>query len=278
MDYFTRALIIGALVGACCGLTGVLVLARRRVFFTQALTHATYPGAVGAAIIGVPVPIGAAVVGLGLVFAMNGLDRYPRQGRQVAAGIILTGGFALGALLQALAPELPIDPEAFLIGSILTSRTEALLVAALVLTAVLVVYAGWGPRLLFSSVDPSGYQAAGFNPVRTDVLALLVTAATVVAALPAVGAILMIALIAAPAQAARLLTKSLLGNLILAPALGIVAVIIGLYASRLTGIAAGSAIAITAVLLFVLALGWQQIASTVHHARTGAALVSAMAE
>ncbi|GAA3324755.1 metal ABC transporter permease [Paeniglutamicibacter sulfureus] len=258
MDFFTRALITGALVGACCGLTGVLVLARRRVFFTQALTHATYPGAVGAAIIGIPIPVGAALAGLGLVFAMTGLDRQPRQGRQVAAGIILTGGFALGAIMQALVPNLPIDPEAFLIGSILTSRADALIVAAVTLLGVLVVFAGWGPRLLFSSADPIGYQAAGFNPARMDALALLVTTATVVAALPAVGAILMIALIAAPAQAARLMTKNLAGNLVLAPVLGMLSVFVGLHASRLTGIAAGSAIAMTAVLLFILAFGWRQ--------------------
>lgn len=259
MDYFTRALLIGVLVGTSCGLTGVLVLARRRVFFTQALTHATYPGAVGAVLLGVPVPLGAAAISLGLVFAMNTFDRMPRQGRQVASGIILTGGFALGAIMQALAPSLPVDPEALLVGSILTTTTETVTVAAVVLAAILVIYAGWGTRLLFSSIDPTGYQAAGMSPRVADGLSLTVIAATVVAALPAAGAILMIALIAAPAQAARLLTRNIIGNLVLAPLLGILSVVIGLLLSRNIGIAAGSGIALVAVGVFLTAYLWASI-------------------
>lgn len=254
MDYFSLALLTGALIGASSGLTGALVLARRRVFFTQALTHATYPGAVTAALIGIPVPAGAALIGLGVVFAMTGLNRITRQGRQVAAGIILTGGFATGALLQALSPTLSVNPEELLVGSILTVDTGDLVIAAAVLAAVILVFAGWGTRLLFSSTDPDGYRAAGFRESTTDALSLLIITATVVAALPAVGAILAIALIAAPAQAARLLASTTLGNLVLAPILGVASVIIGLFASRSLGIAAGSAIAITAALIFLVAL------------------------
>lgn len=254
MDYFTLALLTGSLIGASSGLAGVLVLARRRVFFAQALTHATYPGAVGAALLGWPVPVGAALVGLGAVYAMTGLNRVSRQGRHVAAGIILTGGFSGGALLQALSPALSVNPEELLVGSILTVRVDDLVVAAAVLLAICIVYAGWGPRLLFSSVDTEGYRAAGFREGSTDALSLAIITGAVVAALPAVGAILAIALIAAPAQAARLLSRSVVGNLILAPVLGVLSVLIGLYASRNIGIAAGSAMAMTAAAIFVLAL------------------------
>ncbi|MEG1392565.1 MAG: metal ABC transporter permease, partial [Aurantimicrobium sp.] len=46
MSYFERALIVIMLVGALAGLAGVLVVLRKRVLFAQALTHATFPGAV----------------------------------------------------------------------------------------------------------------------------------------------------------------------------------------------------------------------------------------
>ena len=52
MGYFEKALVAAVLIGTLSGLVGSLVVLRRRTFFAQALTHATFPGAVGAAILG----------------------------------------------------------------------------------------------------------------------------------------------------------------------------------------------------------------------------------
>ena len=53
-----RALVEAVLVGALAGLIGVPVVLRRLSFFTMALTHATFPGVVAAAIIGVNIYLG----------------------------------------------------------------------------------------------------------------------------------------------------------------------------------------------------------------------------
>jgi ABC-type Mn2+/Zn2+ transport system permease subunit len=71
-----------------------------------------------------------------------------------------------------------------------------------------------------------------------------------VIAMPAVGAILAIALIAAPAAAARQVTRSIVGMLWLAPTFGVVSAVVGLYASRWAEISAGASIALVAALLF----------------------------
>ena len=61
---------------------------------------------------------------------MSGIARVRRQGAQVAAGIVLTGGFAAGALLQAMIPGLPVQAESLLVGSILTVTDADILLAA----------------------------------------------------------------------------------------------------------------------------------------------------
>ena len=96
MGYFERALLAAIVIGAGAGFVGALVVLRRRTFFAQALTHATYPGAVAAAAVGVSVPLGAAVASVVIVVVMAAIARVRRQGAQVAAGIVLTGGFAAG--------------------------------------------------------------------------------------------------------------------------------------------------------------------------------------
>ncbi|WP_157000880.1 metal ABC transporter permease [Agromyces laixinhei] len=255
MGYFERALIAAIVIGAGAGLVGSLVVVRRRTFFAQALTHGTYPGAVAAAALGVSVPVGAAVASVVLVAVMSGIARVRRQGAQVAAGIVLTGGFAAGVLLQALIPGLPVRAESLLMGSILTATTGDILLAACVVVVAVVCVSVFGKELAFSTFDPNGFRAAGYREWPIELLVLGLTTASVVSSLPAVGAILAIALIAAPAAAARLVVRSFRGLLFAAPVIGAAAGVLGVIASRLFAIAAGPAIALAATGFFLLALG-----------------------
>ncbi|HEY9365255.1 MAG TPA: metal ABC transporter permease [Agromyces sp.] len=255
MGYFERALLAGIIIGAGAGLVGALVVVRRRTFFAQALTHGTYPGAVAAAALGVSVPAGAAVASVVLVAVMAGIARVRRQGAQVAAGIVLTGGFAAGALLQALIPGLPVRAESLLMGSILTVSDGDILLAASVAVVAVLCISLFGKEIAFSTFDPHGFRAAGYREWPIELLVLGLTAASVVSSLPAVGAILAIALVAAPAAAARLMVRSFRGLLFAAPLIGAASGVLGVTSSRLFEIAAGPAIALAATAFFLLALG-----------------------
>jgi manganese/iron transport system permease protein len=254
MDYFSTALLAAAVIGALCGLVGSLVVLRRRTFFAQALTHATFPGAVAAAMLGLSIPLGAFVASIAIVGIMTLISRVRRQGSQVASGIVLTAGFALGVLLQALNPSLPVHVDSFLVGSILTTTGSDIGLAAGVLVLAVLAVVVFGKELLFSTFDPNGYRAAGYREWPVELLTLALITATVVTAMPAVGAILAIALIAAPAAAARLLARTTGQILIAAPVLGATAGIVGVLLSRALDVAAGPAIALTAAAFFVLAL------------------------
>lgn len=255
MGYFERALLAAAVIGAGAGFVGALVVLRRRTFFAQALTHGTYPGAVAAAALGVAVPLGAAAASVVLVAIMAGIARVRRQGAQVAAGIVLTGGFAAGAILQVLIPGLPVRAESLLVGSILTVTDGDILLAASVALISVVAVAAFGKEIAFSTSDPSGFRAAGYREWPIELLVLSLTAAMVVSALPAVGAILAIALIAAPAAAARLVVPTYRGILLTAPLIGAASGVIGVLVSRGLAVAAGPSIALAAAGFFLLALG-----------------------
>lgn len=253
IDYFSMALLAGAVVGALCGLVGVLVLLRRRAFYTVALTHATFPGGVAAAILGVNISLGAGVFGLLLVGLMTWLSTIRRQGEQVASGVVLSFGYALGQVLLSLNPSLPVKVDTFLAGSILAIPFPNFLALCILLGAVLLVYAGLGKQLLFSSFDRRGFQAAGYSEQAIDLLALGLITLTVVLAMPAIGSILAIAMIAAPAAAARKLVRRIDLMLALAVVFGIAAAIGGLVASREWGVAAGGAMALAAAAMYVIA-------------------------
>lgn len=259
MGYFERALLAAIVIGVGAGFVGALVVLRKRTFFAQALTHGTYPGAVAAAALGVSVPAGAAAASVVLVVIMAGIARVRRQGAQVAAGIVLTGGFAAGALLQALIPGLPVRAESLLVGSILTVSDGDILLAACVALVAVVLVALFGKEIALSTFDPAGFRAMGYREWPIELLVLGLTAASVVSSLPAVGAILAIALIAAPAAAARLVAGSFRGVLVVAPLIGAASGVLGVLASRAFAIAAGPSIALAATAFFLLALGLSKL-------------------
>lgn len=259
MGFFERALVAAIVIGAGAGFVGALVVLRRRTFFAQALTHGTYPGAVAAAALGMSVPLGAAAASVVLVAVMAGIARVRRQGAQVAAGIVLTGGFAAGTLLQALIPGVPVRAESLLVGSILTVTDGDILLAASVAVIAVVLVAAFGKEIAFSTFDQAGFRAAGYREWPVELLVLALTAATVVSALPAVGAILAIALIAAPAAAARLVVPTHRGILLAAPVIGAASGVLGVLASRALAVAAGPSIALAATAFFLLALGISKV-------------------
>lgn len=252
LDFFGLAMLEVVLAGALAGIVGVLVVLRERAFFTMSLTHATFPGAVAAAMLGVSVPLGAAVAAVALIAVAVGIGRIRSQGPAVASGVMLTAGFALGALLQSLAP-LAIDVESFLVGQVLAVTGPDIALTAALLVVAVAVWAVAGRHLVFSSVDEAGYRRAGLAPWVPEALSLALIAATVVAIMPVVGAILGVALIVAPAAAARLVVRDWRWMLVIAPIVGIASGVVGLLASRWLDIAAGGAIALVAALLYGLA-------------------------
>ena len=254
MTIFASALVAGILVGLLCGVVGSLVVLRQRAFFTVALTHATFPGGVLAAILGVHIVLGAFVMGLVLVGFMLLLGRIRRQGRQVAAGIVLSFGYALGVFMHSLVPGLQTRVDSFLTGSIIGIPTSSiLLIAGMLVVALVAVSLRW-KELLYSTFDRDGFVASGGSEARIEVLTLVLIVGTVVTTMPAIGSILAIAMIAAPAAAANLLVRRSEWMIPLASVLGAGSAVLGLYASQWFAIAAGGSMALAATAVFLVAL------------------------
>lgn len=253
-DALHRAVAEVVLVGALAGLIGVQVVLRRLSFFTMALTHATFPGVVAAAIIGVNIYAGGVAAGAVIAVCVAALSRRRGQNAAAATGVMLSAGFALGAGLVATQNGFSRDLSAFLVGSILTVGPGDLITTAAVLALVLLVLTLAARPLLFTGFDRAGARAAGFATGAWDLTLLLTIEVVIVTVVPAVGTILAVALIVAPAAAARLWSARLRVVTALAVAFGIVAGLIGLYASSRWNVAAGAAISVAATA--ILAISW----------------------
>jgi ABC-type Mn2+/Zn2+ transport system permease subunit len=237
-----RALLEVLLLAVVGGTLGCWVVLGELSYSAESLAHGMFPGLVLAALAGVPLLLGGAAGILVAALAIVLAGRVPAIGRDNATAVAVTTLFGLGALL-ALSPDAPLGIQGLLFGDVLGTTTGDLLAGgALVAAVLLALWAGhW--RLLAVGFDRDGSRALGVAPLAVDGLLLTLIVLAVLVAVQGLGNLLVVAVLVAPAAAARLVTHRLAPMMAIAVLLGAVAGIGGLYLSYYARIAAGASIA-----------------------------------
>jgi ABC-type Mn2+/Zn2+ transport system permease subunit len=253
-----RALLEVLLLAIVGGTLGCWIVLGELSYGAESLAHGMFPGLVLAALAGVPLLLGGAAGVLVAALAVALAGRVPAIGRDTAVAVAVTTLFGLGALL-ALSPDAPLGIEGLLFGDVLgTTRADLLASAALVAAVLLALrLAHW--RLLVAGFDRDGASALGVAPLAVDALLLTLIALAVLVAVQGLGNLLVVAVLVAPAAAARLVTRRLGATMALAVALGALAGIGGLYLSYYARVAAGASIAGLLVAGYLLAAATSSI-------------------
>jgi manganese/iron transport system permease protein len=260
LPYMQRALAEVLLLGALAGVVGVFVVLRRLAFVADALTHTIFPGVVIAHLLDRSLLLGALAFGVLTAVLLTGITSGSRRvGADAALAILLTSFFSLGVVLVSRTRTYTADLTVFLFGRVL-AVDRADLLATLALAAV-VAGVLWALRkeLVLRAFDPDGAAAMGYRTAALDLVLNLLIALVVVAAVKAVGTVLVVALIIVPAAAARLLADRVATTAVVAAALGALGGWLGLAASyevsvdRGIRLAAGATIVVVLVAAFALA-------------------------
>ncbi len=230
--FVRNAYLAGTLIALACGTAGWFVVLRAQVFAADAFSHVAFVGAIAAVVIGVDARIGLFVMTLGLAGALTGLGRRGHVD-DVPIGITFAWVLGIGVLLIEILARSShgtsgITTVNTLFGSIYAlSFGSSALAAVIGLLAVLGVLALFRP-LLLATLDAELAELRGV-PVRLIGAAFLVLLAAVTAeATQAVGALLLLGLIAAPAGAAHQLTTRPLHGVALSGAFAVIAMWAGL--------------------------------------------------
>jgi manganese/zinc/iron transport system permease protein len=238
--FSAQMLALGFLIGAVCGTLGVFLILRRNALAGDAISHSVLPGLVLAYIVLGTISsgamlAGAAVAGVASVLLIEVLQRKSRTKSDAATGVVFTSLFALGMLLlRRFADRVHLDVECVLYGNIELAMFEqwktplgALPVAlvtmfilgGIILGGLVLFYKQW----LVTSFDPALATSLGMKTAGWHYLLMAATSMVVVAALEAVGVVLVVGMMILPAAAARLLASrlpSMLGITVLMAFLG----------------------------------------------------------
>ena len=251
-DNLLTALWVSTLIGAVCGLLSGFITLKGWSLMGDALSHAVVPGVALAYLAGLPFALGAFTSGLLAAAAMSFVKLKTPVREDAVIGVVFTAFFAFGILLISLFPA-QLDLKSIIFGNILAIAPEDVVqLVAISAVCVGVLALQWRDLLLFS-FDPNQARALGLPVRRLHLTLLLLLSATTVAALQAVGAILVVAMLITPGATAYLLTDRFGRMLVLGSALGAVTAFAGAYASYFLDGATGGCIVVLQTLGFFLA-------------------------
>jgi len=251
--FMQRALAEVVLLGIAGGAVGCWVVFFGFSYAAESLAHSVFPGLVLAAIVGVPLLLGATPAVLLAALAIALVARVDGVSREAGVAVVVTTMFGLGVLL-ALSPESPPGVETLLFGDVFGATDADLATAAGFLAITAAVLAVLHGRLLATGFDRGAARALGVSPGRADAVLLLLLGAGTVVAVQGLGNLLVVAVFVGPAAAARRLSERMAPMMLLAAVLAVLAAVAGLYLSYYAGTAGGASVALAIVAVYLLSL------------------------
>jgi manganese/zinc/iron transport system permease protein len=220
LTYNTLIVLLGtSLLGASAGLIGGFAVLRRRALIGDALSHAAFPGICLSFIFwgqrSLPIMLlGALVSGLLGVAVVSLLRGSTRIKEDAGIGIVASVFFGAGIVLSRWIQNESTGGSRAGIDSYILGKTAGMIaqdvyliagVATFCLLAVLLLYKEF-KLVIF---DPSFARVQGWPATVLDIFLMGLIAVTVVIGLPAVGVVLMAAMLILPSAAARFWTDQL---------------------------------------------------------------------
>jgi ABC-type Mn2+/Zn2+ transport system permease subunit len=247
-----RAFLELTLIGICSGALGCWVIFYGLPYASESLAHGLFPGLVAAALLGLPLVLGAAAGIVVAALAVAVASAVPGLGRNVAVAVVVTSLFGLGALL-ALSPASPPGIQGLLFGDVLAvSDGDLALSGALALVIILALRLAHG-RLLAVGFDRSSAASLGASPAVADGVVLTLLAGAILVGVQGLGNLLVVAVLVGPAATARLLASRMLPMMGLSVAIAVLCGAGGLLLSYYAGTAAGASVAAVLVAVYLLA-------------------------
>jgi len=250
--FMQRGLLAALLVGILCAIMGTYVVIRGMAFLGDAMAHAILPGVAIAYLLQGNLLLGALfaaiLIALGIgIFSRGGIIK-----EDTSIGILFAAALALGVALISSIQTYAVDLSHILFGNVLgVSPSDLWLTAGLGLCILLVVAVNF-KQFMVISFDPVLAATLRLPAEVLRNLMLLLLAVTVVVSLQTVGVSLAVALLITPAASAYLLTRRLFPMMLVSALIGAVSSLVGLYLSYYLNIVSGSAIVLTATVIFIM--------------------------
>lgn len=262
--------LIASLVAITCSIPGTFLILRKMALISDAISHSILPGIVIGFLLtqdlNAPLLIILATLfGIITVILVEFIQKTELVKKDTAIGLVFPALFSIGIILIAKnAHDVHLDIDTVLLGELAFAPfdrfiingsdlgAKSLWVTGSILTLTLVLLSLFFKELKISTFDIGLSSSLGFSPTIIHYGLMTMTSITTVGAFDSVGAILVVALMIAPAATAYLITNHLKNMLILAVFFGIFSAISGYWVAHFLDASIAGAITTVLGILFLM--------------------------
>ncbi|WP_246573730.1 anchored repeat-type ABC transporter permease subunit [Kineosporia corallincola] len=253
LAFLPKALAVAVMSSVVCGVIGCYVVLRGMAFIGDAVSHAVFPGLAVAFVVSGNLVLGGTVAGVATAVLVAVFSQNRRLHEDSVIGVLFVAAFALGVVIISQAPGYAGSLQQFLFGSITGIPDSDLYVVAVTGLLVLLAVFAFHKEFVTVSLDRESARALGLRVFWLDLALYVLVTLAVVISVQTIGNILVLALLVTPAATARLLTDRLGVMMLLAPVVGGLSALVGLYVSWSWDLPTGGTIVLVLTALFLLA-------------------------
>ena len=259
LDFLRNAFLSTILTGISCGLVGTYIVAKRMVFISGGITHASFGGLGIAYFLGFSPMLGATLFSILSALGILFLSENKKIREDSLIGIFWSAGMAIGVLFIYLTPGYAPNLMSYLFGNILTVPTGQMYLSGALCGCILVFFILFYRPLFYIAFDKE-YSRTHQVPVNgIDTGITLIIALCVVLCMKLAGIILVISYLTIPQAISGLVYKNFKQQLIASSVVSTLGSVAGLFVSARLKLPSGATIVICFLLMFLLVWGIKKI-------------------
>ncbi len=251
---FIQNALLASLMGSItAGVIGTYIVARRMVFITGGITHASFGGLGLGYFIGINPLIGAAVFGLLSGLGVEYLSKYHKIREDSVIAMIWSFGMAIGIIFIYLTPGYAPNLMSYLFGNILSVSSGDLWTMAGLMLVVLVLFVPFFRLIQYITFDEDFARTSRIPVTLFKYLLIGLVSLTAVLYIRIAGIILVLSLLTIPQNSALLFSNNLRKIIFLSIIFGFTGSVSGLIFSYTLNIPSGASIIFSLIILYLLA-------------------------
>jgi len=258
-NFFQNALIGSLLTAITCGIVGTYVVARRLVFISGGITHASFGGLGLGFYLGTNPILMAMIFSVLSAFGVEWASKTQNIREDSAIAGVWSLGMALGVIFIFLTPGYAPNLSAFLFGNILTiSYTDIIWIAVLALLLI-AVFALFLREIVYVAFDRD-FAVTQQLPVKfIEYVMMFFIAVTIVLSIRLVGIMLLMSMLTLPQVTVNLFTSDFKKIIWGSIGIGFLGCLLGLVLSYYLNVPSGAFIILVLVILFFMMKAIKQL-------------------
>jgi zinc transport system permease protein len=249
-EFFQKAFLAAVFASISCGIVGSYIVARRIVFISGGITHASFGGIGLAFLLGFNPLVGAVIFAVGAALGIQFFTKVAKVREDSSIAIFWSFGMALGIIFVFMTPGYTPNLMSYLFGNILTVTISELIWMFVLNVVIIFFFSVFFRKILYIAFDEEFARASGLPVALFNYITITLIALTVVLNIRVVGIILILSLLTIPQATANLFTNNFKNLLILSSVIAFTGTMAGLFISYFMDIPSGATIIFTLVVIF----------------------------